>query len=36
MKAILFTGINAKYKDNNSADVTIDNYDNLVDIIAKM
>jgi len=36
MKAILFTGINAKYKDNNSADVTISNYDNLVDIIGKM
>ncbi|MEE9523241.1 MAG: HAD family hydrolase [Thermodesulfovibrionales bacterium] len=36
MKAILFTGINDKYKDNNSADVTISNYDNLVDIIGKM
>jgi len=36
MKAILFTGINDKYKDNNSADITIDNYDNLVDIIEKM
>jgi putative hydrolase of the HAD superfamily len=36
MKAILFTGINDKYKDNNSADITIDNYDNLVDIIGKM
>jgi putative hydrolase of the HAD superfamily len=36
MKAILFTGINDKYKDNNSADITIDNYDNLVDIMGKM
>jgi putative hydrolase of the HAD superfamily len=36
MKAILFTGINDKYKDNNSADVTINNYDNLVDIIGKL
>jgi len=36
MKKILFTGINDKYKDNNSADITIDNYDNLVDIIEKM
>jgi hypothetical protein len=36
MKAILFTGINDKYKDNNSADVTISDYDNLVDIIGKM
>jgi hypothetical protein len=36
MKSILFTGINDKYKDNNSADVTINNYDNLVDIIGKM
>jgi putative hydrolase of the HAD superfamily len=36
MKAILFTGINDKYKYNNSADVTINNYDNLVDIIGKM
>ncbi len=36
MKAILFTGINDKYKDNNSADVTINKYENLVDIIGKM
>lgn len=36
MKAILFTGINDKYKDNNTADVSISNYDNLVDIIGKM
>lgn len=36
MKAILFTGINDKYKDNNTADVTINNYDNLVEIIGKM
>jgi putative hydrolase of the HAD superfamily len=36
MKAILFTGINDKYKDHNSADVTINHYDNLVEIIGKM
>ena len=36
MKAILFTGINDRYKDNNSADVTISNYDNLADIVGKM
>ncbi len=36
MRAILFTGINDKYKDNNTADVTISNYDNLVDILEKM
>ena len=36
MKAILFTGINDKYKENNTADVTINNYDNLVDIIGNM
>jgi putative hydrolase of the HAD superfamily len=36
INAILFTGINDKYKDNNTADITIDNYDNLVDIIGKM
>jgi putative hydrolase of the HAD superfamily len=36
MKAILFTGINDKYRDNNSADIAISNYDNLVDIVGKM
>lgn len=36
MRAILFAGINDKYKDNNSADITISTYDNLVDIIEKM
>ncbi|MEN8264846.1 MAG: HAD family hydrolase [Nitrospirota bacterium] len=36
MKAILFTGINDRYKDNNSADVMISTYDNLVEIIGKM
>ncbi|MDA2933785.1 HAD family hydrolase [Acidobacteria bacterium AH-259-D05] len=35
MKAILFTGINDKYKDNNTADLTIGSYDNLVEIIDK-
>ena len=36
MKAILFTGVNDKYKDNNSADLTISKYDNLVEILEKM
>jgi putative hydrolase of the HAD superfamily len=36
MRTILFTGINDKYKDNNSADITISTYDNLVDIVEKM
>jgi len=36
MGAILFTGVNDKYKDNNSADVTINTYDNLVEILEKM
>jgi len=36
MQAILFTGVNDKYKDNNSADVTISTYDNLVEILEKM
>jgi len=36
MRAILFTGINDKYKDNNSADLTISTYNNLVDILEKM
>jgi len=36
MRAILFTGVNDKYKDNNSADITIGTYDHLVDILEKM
>ena len=36
MQAILFTGVNDKYKDNNSADLTISKYDNLVEILEKM
>jgi len=36
MRAILFTGVNDKYKDNNSADLTISTYDNLVAILEKM
>ncbi len=36
MKAILFTGINDKYKNNNTADIEISNYDNLVEIIKEM
>ncbi len=36
MQAILFTGINDKYKDDNTADVVISNYDNLVEIVRKM
>jgi len=36
MRAILFTGVNDKYKDNNSADLTISTYRNLVEILEKM
>ncbi len=36
MKAILFTGVNDKYKDNNSADLTISTYDNIVEILERM
>jgi FMN phosphatase YigB (HAD superfamily) len=36
MRAILFTGVNDKYKDNNSADLTISTFDNLVQILEKM
>ncbi len=36
MHAILFTGINDKYQDNNTADITISNYDNLVAILKKL
>ena len=36
MKAILFTGINEKYKDKNTADVTIEDYERLVEIIENM
>ncbi|MDA2938339.1 HAD family hydrolase [Acidobacteria bacterium AH-259-A15] len=35
MKAILFAGINDKYKDNNTADLTISSYECLVEIIEK-
>lgn len=36
MRAILFSGVNKKYKYNNSADITISTYDTLVDIIERM
>jgi len=36
MRAILFTGINDKYRDNNTADLTISTYDNLVEILDTM
>ena len=36
MHSILFSGVNDKYKDNNSADVTINDYDNLVEILEQM
>ena len=35
MRAILFTGVNDKYKDNTSADLVINKYDDLVDILEK-
>lgn len=36
MHSILFSGINSKYKDNNTADMTINDYDNLVEILEQM
>jgi putative hydrolase of the HAD superfamily len=36
MHSILFSGVNDKYKDNNSADVTINDYDNLIEILEQM
>jgi len=33
MKAVLFTGINAKYKNNNTADAVINSYDNFLNIL---
>lgn len=36
MRAILFAGVNEKYKDNNTADFTISSYDNLAEILEKM
>jgi putative hydrolase of the HAD superfamily len=36
MRAILFTGANDKCKDNNSADLIINTYNNLVEILEKM
>lgn len=36
MQAILFAGVNEKYKDNNTADFTISSYDNLAEILEKM
>lgn len=36
MHSILFSGINDKYKDNNSADLTINDYDNLIEILEQM
>jgi len=35
MRAILFTGVNDKYKDNTSADLVINRYDDLADILEK-
>lgn len=36
MRAILFAGVNEKYKENNTADFTISSYDNLAEILDKM
>lgn len=33
MKAILFTGVNAKYKNKNTADAVINSYDNFLNIL---
>jgi HAD superfamily hydrolase (TIGR01549 family) len=36
MKAILFTGINKKYKDNTTADFVIENYDGLIRVLERV
>jgi putative hydrolase of the HAD superfamily len=36
MKAILFAGINNRYKDNNTADVTISTYDHFLEVIENL
>ncbi len=36
MGAILFAGINDRYKDSNSADITISTYDNLLDTLQQI
>lgn len=36
MRAILFTGINAKWKDNNTADLVVSSYDNFLDVFEEM
>lgn len=36
MKAILFAGVNEKYKNNNSADLMISTYENLAEIIEQL
>jgi FMN phosphatase YigB (HAD superfamily) len=36
MRAILFAGVNEKYKENNTADYTISSYENLPEILEKM
>lgn len=36
MKAVLFTGINKKYRDNTTADFVIDGYDDLKRVLSKL
>lgn len=36
MRAILFTGVNDKWKDNNTADLVVSNYDNFLNIFEGM
>ncbi len=36
MKAILFTEVNEKYRDNNTADIVVNDYDNFAEIMEKL
>jgi putative hydrolase of the HAD superfamily len=36
MRAILFTGINPKWKDDNTADLVVSSYDNFLDVLEGM
>jgi FMN phosphatase YigB (HAD superfamily) len=36
MKAILFTEVNDKYRDNNTADIVVNDYNDFAEIIAKL
>ena len=36
MKAILFTEVNDKYRDNNTADIVVNDYDNFAEVVDKL